>query len=188
MAKTHVIDGKTYVEVPRQAKIGEKVIITADGLLLGENHFGKIYTVTEHDGGLVNTDGFWNDGSTLNLRDDEYRVLAPVATEEPIEDCAMLTETDVRKQPGKVIDLLANLARRVSSLEAQLKDTQHNVERQGVEIAELKHLAESNEEDIRTLDERTQPKTYVADAFPSNAKLLADAFAALAKYENGGAR
>lgn len=53
-------------------------------------------------------------------------------------------------------DVLANLVRRVNSLETQLRDTQRNVERQAEEIATLKELAESNEEDIETLDERTQ--------------------------------
>ncbi|MEH7521707.1 hypothetical protein V7149_00270 [Bacillus sp. JJ1503] len=69
----------------------------------------------------------------------------------------VLTEDDIRKQPDKVIELLANLARRVTSLEQQLKDAQGNVERQAQELAEVKHLAVSNEKDIAALDERTQP-------------------------------
>jgi hypothetical protein len=65
-------------------------------------------------------------------------------------------EGNVEARPS-VTDLLANLARRVSSLEQQLKDTQRNVERQAEELANAKHLTESNEQDIAMLDERTQP-------------------------------
>jgi hypothetical protein len=85
-----------------------------------------------------------------------------------------------------VTDLLANLARRVSSLEQQLSDTQGNVEKLAEELAgtnnvarkaltatgnhggwlirnaerfdKIEELLESNEQDIAMLDERTQPK------------------------------
>jgi TolA-binding protein len=56
-----------------------------------------------------------------------------------------------------VTDLLANLARRVSSLEQQLSATQSNVEKLAEELANVEHLTESNEQDIAMLDERTQP-------------------------------
>jgi uncharacterized protein YeeX (DUF496 family) len=55
-----------------------------------------------------------------------------------------------------IADVLANLVRRVNSLERQLRDTQRNVERQAEEIATLKYLGASNEEDIAMLDERSQ--------------------------------
>ena len=47
-----------------------------------------------------------------------------------------------------VIDLLANLARRVTSLERQLADTQRNLEK-------FAQQTESNTHDIAFLDERT---------------------------------
>lgn len=47
-----------------------------------------------------------------------------------------------------VIDLLANLARRVTSLECQLTDTQRNLEK-------FAQQTESNTHDIAFLDERT---------------------------------
>lgn len=49
-----------------------------------------------------------------------------------------------------VIDLLANLARRVTSLERQLTDTQRNLEK-------FAQQTESNTHDIAFLDERTAP-------------------------------
>lgn len=48
-----------------------------------------------------------------------------------------------------VIDLLANLARRVTSLERQLADTQRNLEK-------FAQQTESNTHDIAFLDERTR--------------------------------
>lgn len=167
--KTHVIDCKTFVEVERPAKVGEKVIVVESELLLGEDHYGNIYTTTKIEGNLIDTDGRWNDGSALNLDHHEYRVLVPQ-----------------EEAPESTDDIIANLVRRVASLErrlesaeSQLRDTQNNVERQGVEIAEVTHLAKSNEADIRTLDERTQPKLT-----PAEDKAL-DAFAeALAKELN----
>jgi chromosome segregation ATPase len=71
---------------------------------------------------------------------------------------------------NNVIDIIANLARRVASLEQQLMDTQGNVERQAEELANTKHrlskhatmfgIAEERigllTNDIITLDERSQ--------------------------------
>jgi DNA repair ATPase RecN len=54
-----------------------------------------------------------------------------------------------------VIDVITNLARRVHSLESQLRDTQNNVEKLAEELATVKHLADSNEQDIAMLDERS---------------------------------
>jgi hypothetical protein len=61
------------------------------------------------------------------------------------------------EESQQITDLLANLARRVSSLEQQLSDTQANVEKLAEELANVEHLTESNEQDIAMLDERTQP-------------------------------
>jgi multidrug resistance efflux pump len=59
-----------------------------------------------------------------------------------------------------VIDIIANLARRVSSLEQQLSATQSNVEKLAEELADAKYNAKRRIEnitcDIITLDERSQ--------------------------------
>jgi hypothetical protein len=133
MSKTHVIDGVTYVEVERKAEIGEKIVaIEADDYGIGE-----ILTATESDR--------WGTGEGISIKEydcgmyhEEYRVLKPLAVETP-----------------QVTDILANLARRVHSLEQQLRDTQGNVEKLAEELANTKHLAGSNEQDIAMLDERT---------------------------------
>jgi vacuolar-type H+-ATPase subunit I/STV1 len=63
------------------------------------------------------------------------------------ERIIVLTEQDVKEAPSKVIDLLANLARRVTELERKLQTTQENYNK----------VFEKILGDIVTLDERTQP-------------------------------
>jgi DNA repair ATPase RecN len=62
-----------------------------------------------------------------------------------------------------VIDIIANLARRVSSLEQQLSATQGNVEKLAEELANAKHRVSKHanmfgivEERVGMLDERSQ--------------------------------
>jgi peptidoglycan hydrolase CwlO-like protein len=75
-----------------------------------------------------------------------------------------------------VIDVIANLANRVHSLEQQLRDTQSNVEKLAEELATVKHLADSNEQGIAMLDERTQqPVEFLV-------KLAVE----MARYRTGG--
>lgn len=157
-AKTHVIDGKTFVEVSRKARVGEKVVAVK---YVGQSTKpGDILTCVcndEYDDGSI--DAETSDGYVkfFDSDIDEYRVLVP-------QDQAP-TSTD---------DLIANLIRRVAalerandSLESQLRDTQNNVERQGVEIANIEAATKAPQ---------------------SGAKLLAEAFEALAKYERSVGR
>jgi predicted RNase H-like nuclease (RuvC/YqgF family) len=163
MSKTHgtnvhTIDGKTYVEVERKAVVGEKVIVVNAEHTCGKYKNGDVFEVQRlEDIGIENDAVIAADNSDGIIYHEEYCVLEPVADadEQPVEATA--------NDPRSMFDLLANLARRVNSLErqveslsTQLKDTQGNVERQGVEIAELEKLTDSNEEDIRELDDRTQ--------------------------------
>lgn len=59
---------------------------------------------------------------------------------------------------NQTLDIIANLSRRVYSLEQQLRDTQGNCEKLAEELAKVKYISECNTEDIIDLDERTQPK------------------------------
>lgn len=102
---------------------------------------------------------------------DEYCVLEPIENEsEP------LTVDETQASP-EVVELLANLARRVTQLEEQLRDTQRNVET-------FAQQTESNSEDIRLLGERTTCDC----TSKSGAELLAEAFGALTRYEKRGDR
>jgi hypothetical protein len=139
--KVHVIDGVTYVEVDRKAKEGEKVIaIKADDYEIGE-----VLTVTESDRWCL-----YAPGEAISVKEydcgmyhDEYRVLEPRESEEVTVDSSQASE--------QVIEMFAALSRKIVSLERQLADTQRNLET-------FAEQTESNSEDIRTLDERTQPK------------------------------
>jgi Mg2+ and Co2+ transporter CorA len=66
-----------------------------------------------------------------------------------------------------VIDVIANLARRVSSLERQLADTQRNLET-------FAEQTESNTQDIAMLDERTQPQSAEVFTFEKFLDSIAD--------------
>lgn len=158
MAKTHVIDGVTYVEVDRQAEVGEKVIITND----------ECYR--QHNGMVGVAEYVYNTGISVNvgnlphyfpyIDDGNYRVLAEV--EEPTVDGTQASE--------QVIDMLANLARRVTQLESQLLSAQNNLEKQSYELENAKHRISKHAamfgaveekvvtlmEDVITLDERSQ--------------------------------
>jgi hypothetical protein len=138
MARSHVIDGVTYVEVDRYAKEGDKIISKLTeyvfDVILGGLH-GKAFT---QGGGYISK--------------ENYNVLEPLESEEVTVDTSQASE--------QVIEMLANLARRVNSLERQLADTQKNVERQAEELEGVKYNAKKHIErltcDIITLDERTQ--------------------------------
>ena len=74
------------------------------------------------------------------------------------------------KTYSDLLDIVANLSRRVNSLESQLKDTQTNLERQAEELLDyredylacgagiefLDNIVEMLTDDIVMLDERTQ--------------------------------
>jgi hypothetical protein len=140
MSKTHVIDGVTYVEVDRKAEVGEQIIDTIDGEIATVLGIAKSSSGNRRHGAVVISSGEW-------VPDSEYLVLEPVESE----------------VSPSVTDLLANLARRVSSLEQQLRDTQGNVEKLAEELANTKHRVSKHatmfgivEERVGMLTERSQ--------------------------------
>jgi hypothetical protein len=126
------INGSRYRLIERKAKVGEKVLVS--------NH-----THREEANGVFTVDRAHDDGhihyGVYGRKPGGYRVLEPLESEEVTVDTSQASE--------QVIEMLANLARRVTSLERQLADTQRNLET-------FAEQTESNSEDIRTLDERTQ--------------------------------
>lgn len=147
------IDGNRFQMVNRKAEIGEKVLIVNNEGIPGHNGLqGEV--VFEYNGDvLVDTESL---DYFPYVFESEYRVLGPVdnADEE-------LVGVDETQASPEVLDLLANLARRVTaiervlktptpfatqaeitgvnkrldSVEQQLRDTQGNVERLAEEIA-----------------------------------------------------
>lgn len=125
--KTHVIDGVNYVEVDREAEVGELIVCTKH---CEQN--GRYYRPGDIGTMLYKSDKYpsirveFNEGHRGIAKEcyvgiECYRVLEPLESDE--------TPTPV------IHDLLANLARRVSSLESQLRDTQGNVEKLAEELA-----------------------------------------------------
>jgi hypothetical protein len=131
MSKTHVIDGVTYVEVNRKAMVGEKVIALSNWTT-DRYSIGDILTVVDSWKG--SGDVLTEDGHAIRLC--EYHVLEPIETE----------------ASPQVTDLLANLARRVSSLEQQLRDTQRNTEKLAEELANVKHQMQPKEVEVVTFE------------------------------------
>lgn len=114
--KVHTIDGKQYVEVEREAKVGENVIIT-NLENAGEASFtiGNIYKVINNDYDSF-LDVIDDDGDLAGILHDEYRVLEPINTEEEEEEFV----TASADNPDQIIELLGNLARRVTELEQRV--------------------------------------------------------------------
>jgi hypothetical protein len=144
MSGVHFVDGRYYVEVKRDAKIGDYV--TNDGILRTVTRINEEWDSVEFDSYLDEDKDYicgWGNGN--------YKTLEPLDSKE----CCVANPS--------VTDLLANLARRVVSLEQQLRDTQSNVEKLAEELANAKHRVSKHAEmvgmltdDIITLDERSQ--------------------------------
>jgi chromosome segregation ATPase len=155
MSKIHVIDGKKYVEVDRKAEVGEKIIVTKKWY---SNDIGKILEVIngkEFNISDATYQVYYNhpdncDRCLKRIENEYYRVLEPI-------------EEETQPSPD-LTNLLANLARRVLSLEQQLTDTQRNVEQLAQELATIKHDIDDKVEmvidDIVLLDERTQTEGH----------------------------
>lgn len=136
------IDGTVYRMVERKAVVGEKVLTLNYGDVGAVA--GDIQTVeaAEYDDGSISTE----EGAFFDTEEgDKYAVLESV---EHIDDLT-LTEADVRNNPRQVIDLIANLAGRLSKLESKVERlgtanqqaydiVSRNVETWAQEMAELK--------------------------------------------------
>lgn len=163
------IDGERYRMVDRKANVGEKIIaihydIVSDLIVKP----GDVLTVKE-----VDSDGVECVGGAYFCPDcfnDEYRVLVPLHTcdkcGEPLGelacsnqkggsycsvDCAKADDelTETTEASKSTIDLLTNLALRVTELERKLTEVDNKVE--------------MTLDDIVTLDERTQPLVALTD-------------------------
>ena len=75
MKQTIVHEGITYNLLDKSAKVGDLVYVKNEADV-DEHNIGQVYKVTDDNGrGLIDTDGFFDDGSALCLKDDEYYVL-----------------------------------------------------------------------------------------------------------------
>lgn len=137
------VDSVRYRMVERKAEVEEMVVIVDNAGKPDYNgRLGEVIISCDNEGISVNIGD--DVGYYPYVFDEEYRVLVPLSA---VADDELLT-VDETQASQEVIDLLANLARRVTSLEAQLKDTQANVERQAQEHEGLAKLVGTKEKPV----------------------------------------
>jgi hypothetical protein len=113
---------KRYRLVDRKAKVGEKVMYYKDGKSDGvvttcigyDEHFNDCIEVEPY---LAKGD----DEETCGFAHGYYRVLAPVEPTQTAETEPV--EVDTRHASPQVIDMLANLAQRITEIERKLDDS-----------------------------------------------------------------
>jgi hypothetical protein len=155
MARSHVIDGVTYVEVDRYAKEGDKIISKLTeyvfDVILGGLH-GKAFT---QGGGYISKENY----NVLEpLKPSLSELCAKITPENRHEEVTVdgtqaseqvIASVDESQASAAVVNMFTALSRKIVSLERQLAATQRNLET-------FAEQTENNSEDIRTLDERTQ--------------------------------
>ncbi|AYV74305.1 hypothetical protein M1D49_08025 [Bacillus sp. PK3-056] len=112
--KVHTIDGKQYVEVEREAKVGEKVIIINAEDTGGKYENGNIIIVESANYIGIENRSYASEINPEGFIDHcEYRVLEPIDSEDDLV-------TASADNPDQIIELLGNLARRVTELEQRV--------------------------------------------------------------------
>jgi hypothetical protein len=144
------IDGVRYRLIDRKAKVGEKVLDLFDKKT-------PVKEIVKEFRGSV-----W-----YEYQDEEGTDIAPIQTHEyrilePIEPTELVTAEEGDEK--SILDLLANLARRVTELERKLEREQEFRESLYRKISDMKDDIEMALDDIITLDERTQPLVALVKA------------------------
>jgi hypothetical protein len=139
--KTHVIEGVTYAEVDRKAKVGDMLWLVNIKMSM------RLRDVNDVDG--------INEG----IDDEIIKVLEPLKPT-LAELCAKCTPENrhaaIEFDKPQVLDMLANLARRVTQLETLLSEAHRNIETWAQETQEVKHHAYQIERDVMDLEKSTQ--------------------------------
>jgi len=168
------IDGVRYRLVDRKAKVGEKVLIyKSDEIPVGTVSVCKNTCDTYYDDdGSIYIENRINDhvDGYVDGMVDKYYVLEPVEPAELVtaEEGDYVLTVDETEASKSVLDLLANLARRVTELEQKLTETNKSQESSETHIFDVIHRIQNEIDgmddkiemildDIVTLDERTQP-------------------------------
>lgn len=142
-----VIDGKRYRMVERKAEVGEMVIVTNAENTFGKYDNGSVLVAEETGGkGIYNGDVATEEcggNHTGLIAHDEYRVLV------------LLEDVDESEASPSVVDMLSNLALRLTQLERkvnELADRQsfrhHEIESVHDRIDRLAHTCEQSDTQI----------------------------------------
>lgn len=144
------IDSTRYRLVDRKAKVGEKVM---------NRYTGKVSDVINIHVTAVGIEPIEDDeGKIYGFLHGAYYVLEPV---EPAENELVTAEEGNEKS---ILDLLANLARRMTELERKFENLESRQKRLMGRIVDTEEKIEMALDDIVTLDERTQPLVALVKA------------------------
>lgn len=168
MAKTHVIDGVTYVETNRKVEVGDKIYSDWSGKIYTVEDVTEIMAVITKPGQLEHLTGFYH---------GTYDVLEPAETETS-------PAVEVEGLSPSAIDLLVNLARRVNSLETQLRSTQRNLETTAEELANARHRIRKHEDRFAAVEDKVEMLTDDIVTLDSRSQVLN----AINKYYAEGSR
>jgi hypothetical protein len=168
------IDGKKFRMVERKVKVGEKVIVTETHPTLVYTELGEIVEIIEEDGltgGIIKPHAVGEKGALYHF---QYRVLKPLYTCDRCGKalgevaCSNSTggsycsakcadadepqaEVDERDASPKVIDMLANLAQRITELERYADITRDKYELINDRLSELERKLNHIQDEIDTL-------------------------------------
>jgi hypothetical protein len=161
-------EGVTYRKVSRKANIGEKLLITKS---LAFTTQGTPYEVIAHE-------NEWHEDDVVIIDDtagehiislNNYVVLEPV--EQPLNqsDDLFVTEADVRNNPRQMIDIIANLAGRLTKLESKVErlgdSTEQAISTVARNVETWAQETETLKRKIVSIDERTQPYQQAHELF-----------------------
>ncbi|TFI48181.1 hypothetical protein E4O93_09035 [Diaphorobacter sp. DS2] len=156
------IDGTVYRMVERKAAVGDKVLAIK---FAGHVSSGEVMTVeiAEHsDGSIWTVSGSFFDTEI----GDKYAVLEPI-DQAPANNLT-LTEADVRNNPRQVIDLIANLAGRLSKAESTIESITRDLgwhEMGPGRIANLRNKVGELDYDIQRIDRKIDDEVKTANDY-----------------------
>jgi hypothetical protein len=160
---TLVHEGIAYRKVSRKANVGEVVLIVrldTDTDCDVDFGIGDVVLVSKSD---ATVDFIHIEESGFEVFDYEYVVL------EPVENTLTLTEADVRNNPRQVIDLIANLAGRLTKLESKVERLGNTSEQAISTVARNVETWAQETEGLRKkideVNERTQPYQQAHELF-----------------------
>jgi hypothetical protein len=131
----HVIDGVTYVEVSREAKVGDKIYSDWSNEIYTVEDVTENLAVITKEGQLGHLSGFYH---------GTYGVIEPLST------------VDTTQASPAVIDMFTALSRKIVSLETQLRDTQNNLEKQAIELENARHRIAKHADRFAAVEDKVE--------------------------------
>jgi hypothetical protein len=164
-AKTHVIDGVTYVEVDRKAEVGDTVIVFGSDIC----EITDVWSLCDDDVYKLKRPGgkdlqSWFDAECI-------RVLEPI-------------QEETTEASPAIIEMLTSLSRKIVSLESQLRDTQNNLEKQAEELANTRHRLAKHADRFAAIEDKVEMLTDDIVDLDSRSQVLN----AINKYYAEGSR